>query len=81
MKPASVCRCNGKCDGSCLRWPIKRAAVAIVAAIALTACASAVAPNAPYVEIDCGSLSGSGAMQIDIGGVKYLGRIDCGTRI
>lgn len=52
-----------------------------VLAIFLTACATAVAPAAPKIGIDCGTLSGSGVIKIEFDDVEYIGRLVCGTKI
>lgn len=60
---------------------MKYAILIAVLAIFLTACATAVAPAAPKIRMDCGSLSGSGTVQIEFDDVQYLGHIVCGRQI
>jgi hypothetical protein len=60
---------------------MKYAILIAVLAISLTACATAVAPSAPKIRINCGSLSGSGQIRVDIDDMWYLAQIDCGQRI
>lgn len=50
-------------------------------AITLTACATAVAPAALKIRIDCGSLSGAGVIKIEFDDVEYVGQLVCGKRI
>jgi hypothetical protein len=63
------------------RIDMKYTILIAVPAISLTACATAVAPSAPKIRLDCGSLPGSGVIRIDIDDMFYPGQIDCGQLI
>lgn len=60
---------------------MKYAILIAVLTISLTACATAVAPAAPKIMIDCGSLSGVGVIKIEFDDVEYVGQLVCGKRI
>lgn len=49
--------------------------------LALLFAGSASAADAPLATIDCGTLSGSGVVEVKVSGHVYVVHVRCGTRI